>query len=80
MSEGTRPARGALDTPVLVAPQGLRDQLPDQLAVTTVTLAELSAGLHTTDDPVVRAQRQIRLQWVDEARARPLWLGRAQSR
>lgn len=36
--------------------------LPAQLAVSAVTLAELAAGPHATADPAERARRQDRLQ------------------
>ena len=38
------------------------DDLPVELAVSAVTLAELAAGPHATTDPVERARRQDRLQ------------------
>jgi predicted nucleic acid-binding protein len=36
--------------------------LPVELAISAVTLAELAAGPHATDDPAERARRQDRLQ------------------
>jgi predicted nucleic acid-binding protein len=33
--------------------------------ISTVTLAELAAGPHATDDPAERAVRQARLQWAE---------------
>ena len=36
--------------------------LPVELAVSSVTLAELAAGPHATDDPDERARRQDRLE------------------
>jgi len=38
------------------------DDLPAELAVSAVTLAELAAGPHATTDPAERARRQDRLQ------------------
>ena len=38
------------------------DSLPVEMAVSAVTLAELAAGPHATDDPDERARRQERLQ------------------
>ena len=38
------------------------DDLPVELAVSAVTLAELAAGPHATTDPVERARRQDRVQ------------------
>lgn len=69
MSDGTgsHGDRGLLDTSVAVDFQTLGDRLPRELAISAVTLAEISAGLHTTTDPVKRAQRQLRLQWIESA-------------
>lgn len=36
--------------------------LPEELAVSAITMAELAAGPHATDDPEERARRQDRLQ------------------
>jgi hypothetical protein len=38
------------------------DELPAELALSAVTLAELAAGPHATADPAERARRQDRLQ------------------
>jgi predicted nucleic acid-binding protein len=38
------------------------DELPEELAIAAVTLAELAAGPHATGDPAERARRQDRLQ------------------
>jgi predicted nucleic acid-binding protein len=38
--------------------------LPDESAIAAITLAELAAGPHATDDPDERARRQDRLQWA----------------
>ncbi len=45
--------------------------LPAQLAISAVTLAELAAGPHATADPAERARRQDRLQRA-EATFEPL--------
>lgn len=37
-------------------------QLPIELAVSAITMAELAAGPHATEDPQERARRQDRLQ------------------
>jgi hypothetical protein len=37
-------------------------QLPGELAVSAITLAELAAGPHATSDPAERARRQERIQ------------------
>jgi predicted nucleic acid-binding protein len=38
--------------------------LPDESAISAVTLAELAAGPHATADEQERARRQDRLQWA----------------
>lgn len=38
--------------------------LPDEAAIAAVSLAELAAGPHATDNPDERAKRQDRLQWA----------------
>ena len=58
-------AKGLLDTSV-VLDHDLLDPalLPDEAAISAVTIAELAAGPHATDDPNERARRQDRLQWA----------------
>ena len=61
----TDPTRGLLDTSVVIDhdvidPAGL----PDQSAISAVTLAELAAGPHAARDSAERARRQDRLQWA----------------
>ncbi|WP_046468015.1 type II toxin-antitoxin system VapC family toxin [Allosalinactinospora lopnorensis] len=65
MTDSAQVSRGLLDTSVIVDFQALGDRLPDEFAISAITLAELSAGLHTTNDPLKRAQRQLRLQWIE---------------
>jgi hypothetical protein len=59
------PTRGLLDTSVVVD-HDLVDPalLPDESAIAAVTLAELAAGPHATNDEQERARRQDRLQWA----------------
>jgi len=38
--------------------------LPDESAISAVTMAELAAGPHATTDAEERARRQDRLQWA----------------
>lgn len=59
------PTRGLLDTSVVVD-HDLVDPafLPDESAIAAVTLAELAAGPHATNDQQERARRQDRLQWA----------------
>lgn len=59
------PTRGLLDTSVVVDHDILdAGLLPDESAIAAVTLAELAAGPHATDDDGERARRQDRLQWA----------------
>lgn len=61
MADG--PVRGVIDTSVVVDLDRIDpERLPDELVITAVTLAELAAGPHATDDPAERAARQDRLQ------------------
>jgi predicted nucleic acid-binding protein len=64
--------RGIIDTSVVIDLEHItaRD-LPRELAVSAVTLAELAAGPHATPDPQERARRQDRLQRA-EATFEPL--------
>ena len=61
---------GLLDTSVVIDLDVIAPgDLPDEASVSAVTMAELSAGPHATDDPAERARRQDRLQqlesWVE---------------
>lgn len=59
------PTRGLLDTSVLIDHDVIDlHRLPDESAIAAVTLAELAAGPHATDDGDERARRQDRLQWA----------------
>jgi len=60
----TDPSRGVLDTSVLIDHDIAAEQLPDESAITAVTLAELAAGPHATENKDERARRQDRLQWA----------------
>jgi predicted nucleic acid-binding protein len=58
-------AEGLLDTSVLIGHDVIDPALlPEEAAISAVTLAELAAGPHTTSDPDERSRRQDRLQWV----------------
>lgn len=62
MAETTR---GVLDTSVVIDHDQIdASLLPDESAITAVTLAELAAGPHATDDKDERARRQDRLLWA----------------
>jgi predicted nucleic acid-binding protein len=57
--------RGLLDTSVVVDHDVVDlSLLPDESAIAAVTLAELAAGPHATDDGDERARRLDRLQWA----------------
>jgi predicted nucleic acid-binding protein len=59
------PSRGVLDTSVVIDLDRVDpDLLPDESAIAAVSLAELAAGPHATDDADERARRQDRLQWA----------------
>lgn len=59
------PTRGLLDTSVVVDHDLINPPLlPDESAIAAVTLAELAAGPHATEDEDERARRQDRLQWA----------------
>jgi predicted nucleic acid-binding protein len=67
-----RHERGIVDTSVVIGLERIDPHdLPAELAVSAVTLAELAAGPHATDDPAERARRQDRLQRA-EATFEPL--------
>lgn len=54
------------DTSVIIELECLDpNRLPASIAVSAVTLAELAAGPHATDNPTERAARQDRLQRVE---------------
>ena len=62
MSEPRR-ERGLLDTSVVIAlPHADPAQLPTEMSLSAITLAELVTGPHATDDVEERARRQDRLQ------------------
>jgi predicted nucleic acid-binding protein len=63
-----RAPRGIVDTSVVIDLEQLEaTQLPVELAVSAVTMAELAAGPHATDDADERARRQDRLQRAEAA-------------
>jgi predicted nucleic acid-binding protein len=65
-------ARGLLDTSVVIELDRLDvSLLADELAISSITLAELTAGPHAAADADERARRQERLQLV-EATFEPL--------
>ena len=63
-----RLARGILDTSVVIDLEHLdASVLPREVAVTSITMAELAAGPHATSDAAERARRQDRLQRAEAA-------------
>ncbi len=61
----TEPTKGLLDTSVVIDHDLIDGALlPDDSAISAVTLAELAAGPHATHDTGERARRQDRLQWA----------------
>lgn len=61
----TEPTRGVLDTSVVIDHDVIDPALlPDESAISVVTLAELAAGPHATENKDERARRQDRLQWA----------------
>lgn len=66
--QAQRPPRGVIDTSVVVDLERLdAAMLPVEVAVSSVTMAELAAGPHATGDPDERARRQDRLQRAEAA-------------
>jgi predicted nucleic acid-binding protein len=67
-----RHPRGLIDTSVVIDLERIEPaDLPLELAVSAITMAELAAGPHATADPAERARRQDRLQRA-EATFEPL--------
>lgn len=63
MPERGRHDRGILDTSVIIDLEEFAPKLlPIEVAVSSITMAELAAGPHATSDPDERARRQDRLQ------------------
>jgi len=59
-----QPGAGLLDTSVLIDPDG-SGTLPAETWISALSLAELAAGPHATDDPAERARRQHHLQIIE---------------
>lgn len=68
MPDGPRAQRGVIDTSVVIDLERIQaDQLPMELAVSAISMAELAAGSHATGDADERARRQDRLQRAEAA-------------
>ncbi|MFH1469525.1 MAG: type II toxin-antitoxin system VapC family toxin [Pseudomonadota bacterium] len=60
------PSPALLDTSVVIDLDRIpASQLPDEVAICAITLAELAAGPHATDDEAERSRRQDRLQRIE---------------
>jgi predicted nucleic acid-binding protein len=58
--------RGLGDTNILIYLERLRaEMLPAELLTSAITLAELSAGIHSVGDPAERSRRIARLQRIE---------------
>ena len=65
-------SRGLIDTSVVIDLERIDPgDLPMEVAISAITLAELASGPHATTDPAERARRQDRLQRA-EATFEPL--------
>jgi predicted nucleic acid-binding protein len=63
VAEAPRASQGLIDTSVLIDLDQIdADRLPNELAISALTMAELAAGPHATGDSAERARRQDRLQ------------------
>lgn len=63
-----RHRRGVLDTSVVIELERVDpSSLPEELATSAITMAELAAGPHATEDVEERARRQDRLQRAEAA-------------
>ena len=68
MAEAPRRQRGLLDTSVLIDLERIdAAELPAEVAVSAVSMAELAAGPYATADTDERARRQDRLQRAEAA-------------
>jgi len=58
---------GLIDTSVVIDwdDPDVVQALPDEVAVSTISMAELAAGPHLASEPAERARRQIRLQQAE---------------
>jgi hypothetical protein len=66
--EQSRRERGIIDTSVVIDLEQLDPaSLPIEVAISSITLAELAAGPHATSDREERARRQDRLQRTEAA-------------
>lgn len=63
----TQPVRYLLDTSAVIdLPKSGQVKPDSEYLISTITVAELNAGIHITNDPVERARRLARLHWVND--------------
>ena len=68
MADPDRPVQGLLDTSVVIDLDKLEwGDLPEQVAISAITMAELAAGPHAASDPDEQGRRQDRLQRAEAA-------------
>lgn len=68
VADQPRTGRGLLDTSVVIDLERISvDSLPGEVAISAITMAELAAGPHATQDPEERSRRQDRLQRTEAA-------------
>lgn len=68
MADAARRERAILDTSVVIDLEAIEAaDLPVEIAVSAITMAELAAGPHATKDPDERGRRQDRLQRAEAA-------------
>lgn len=74
-----RPRRGLLDTTVLIATEDGRplraERLPEEMAISVVTRAELRAGVLAASDVETRDRRLATLEAVARMTVLPVWGG-----
>lgn len=67
MPDVTQPGSYLLDTSAVIdLPQPGQVHPEAEYLISSITVAELNAGIHTTDSPVERARRLARLHWVSD--------------
>jgi len=63
VADPIRAPRGLLDTSAVIDIENIDvARLPREIAISSLTMVELAAGPHATDDPGERGRRQDRLQ------------------
>lgn len=72
-----RPQRGVLDTSVFIAQESgrqlQRERLPEEVAISIVTKAELRLGVLAAADVETRDQRLVTLDSIAELHVLPIW-------